>query len=62
MRKDLEDGNLQVGKYYWELEDWNSAFPTSSEWRKRWVEALIKEKEEDSYWGEWHTLLRGRHN
>ena len=60
LRKDLEDGSLQVGKDYWEPEDWNLAFPTSTKWRKWWFEELLKEREINSYWGEWHTLPRGR--
>ena len=61
MRKDLKDESLQVGKDYWESKDLNPSFPTLAEWRKRWFEMIIKEKEGDRYWREWYILPRDWH-
>ena len=57
LRKDLENWSLQVGKDYWEPEDWNTTFPKLVEWSKRWVEVLINENERNGYWIGWHTQI-----
>ena len=58
-RKDLEDGSLQVGKDYWELEDLSTTCPTPTQWRKRWTATFIEEKKGTRYWEKWHSLPRG---
>ena len=61
MRKDLGDGSLQGGKDYWQLEDWNTTFPTSAKWSKKWVKEINEEKEGNFYWREWDTIARDWH-
>ena len=61
MTKDLGNGSLQVGKDYWELGDWSTSHSISTEWSKRRVEEILKEKDINFYWGEWHIIQRDGH-
>ena len=49
LRKYLENGSLQVGKDYWELKDWNTTCPTSTQGGKKWIETFIEEKKGIEY-------------
>ena len=62
LRKDLEDGSLQFGKDYWELEDWNKAFPISVETSKRWTKEIIEEKNGSVHSTKWNTISRRGHH